>query len=632
MARWPQLLIVLALLGATAAAFAVTERLKLERSPVTGTRVDRVFSPVCECARDVAVISIVLRRRETVTLDILNRDGRSIRTIVRKRREPAGRVSYTWDGRDNLDRVVPEGVYRPRVQLERNGRTIVLPNPIRVDTTAPAITARPRLPARVLARLGRPPRPRDGVVPDRRARAGRDARRRPAARAEQVPAASRGSSSGSAASTAASFGPGLYEIRLRAVDRAGNRSRAHARRARARALRRALPRADRGRRRRSASRCACGRMRRRIAGCSTRAAGAGRREVLVLRAPEEPGTYTLYVTGGRTSGARRRGRHGAGGVRQPLVLLGVSRSGTTLLRVILDRSPGIAIPDESFFVPLLARRHGRTIDAEGFLDDVARIPTIRDWGLSVDDVAARVRSGMPIGEAIAAIFEAYAAAAGKPRWGDKTPMYMRHLELLDELFPDAQYVHLIRDGRDAALSFLQMPEGTFTRTWAHPTDAAEFACLWRKEVGDARALGRRLGASRYHEVRYEELVASPEETVREICAFAAIPFEPAMLDYTGAVDVSAKPHQQRLLDASHARACGAGARTCRLTTSAAFESVAGDLLSELGYDVESRSSGGRETGARRARGTTPASPPGTPPLRLVQRSPLWRRRHPRLSA
>ena len=84
MARWPQLLIVLGLLGATAAAFAITERLKLERSPVTGTRVDRVFSPVCECARDVAVISIVLRRRETVTLDILNRDGRSIRTIVRK--------------------------------------------------------------------------------------------------------------------------------------------------------------------------------------------------------------------------------------------------------------------------------------------------------------------------------------------------------------------------------------------------------------------------------------------------------------------------------------------------------------------------------------------------------------------
>ena len=105
MARWPQLLVVLVLLGATAAAFAVTERLKLERSPITGTQVDRVFSPVCECARDVSVISFILRRRETVTLDILDRSGRSIRTVVRNRRELAGRVSYTWDGRDNADRI-----------------------------------------------------------------------------------------------------------------------------------------------------------------------------------------------------------------------------------------------------------------------------------------------------------------------------------------------------------------------------------------------------------------------------------------------------------------------------------------------------------------------------------------------
>ena len=207
----------------------------------------------------------------------------------------------------------------------------------------------------------------------------------------------------------------------------------------------------------------------------------------------------------------------------PLVVLGVSRSGTTLLRVILDRSPGLAIPDESFFVPLLARRHGKAVEVASFLDDVARIHAIRDWGLSIADVAPRIRSGMPTGEAIAAIYDAYAEAAGKPRWGDKTPMYMRHLSLLDELFPDAQYVHLIRDGRDAALSFLQMPEGTYTRTWAHPTTPAEFACLWRKEVADARALGRRVGTARYHEVRYEALVADPDATVRAICAFADAP-------------------------------------------------------------------------------------------------------------
>ena len=314
----------------------------------------------------------------------------------------------------------------------------------------------------------------------------------------------------------------------------------------------------------------------------------------------------------------------------PLILLGVSRSGTTLLRVILDRSPGIAIPDESFFVPLLARRHGRKVDRECFLDDVARIPTIRDWGVPVADVAGRVRPGMPTGVAIAAIFDAYAEAAGKPRWGDKTPLYMRHLELLDGLFPDAQYVHLIRDGRDAALSFLQMPEGTFTRTWAHPRTPEQFACLWRKEVGDARSLGRHVGASRYHEVRYEELVAEPKATVRAICAFAAIPFEPAMLDYTDAVDVSAKPHQQRLLIPPTS-----GVRSWRADMPAdevaAFDSVAGDLLGKLGYEVGSSSSGAARPAL--ARGWHDARLTAwNATASLVQRSPLWRRRHPRLSA
>lgn len=312
----------------------------------------------------------------------------------------------------------------------------------------------------------------------------------------------------------------------------------------------------------------------------------------------------------------------------PLVVLGVSRSGTTLLRVILDRSPGIAIPDESFFVPLLARRHGSRIDAGRFLDDVARLSVVRDWGVSVRDVAARVRSGMPTGRAIAAIFEAYADAQGKPRWGDKTPMYMRHLALLERLFPDAQYLHLVRDGRDAALSFLEMPRGTYTRTWAHPRTAAGFACLWRREVSDARAVGRRVGPARYHEVRYERLVAEPEAVVRGICAFAALPYEPAMLEYAGAVDVSAKPHQQRLLTPPTA-----GVRSWREDMSetdvAAFEAIAGDLLAELGYEVRSDASPGpREALARRWYGARLGA--WNAVTALVQRSPLWRRRHPRL--
>ena len=313
----------------------------------------------------------------------------------------------------------------------------------------------------------------------------------------------------------------------------------------------------------------------------------------------------------------------------PLLVLGVSRSGTTMLRVILDRSPSLAIPDESFFVPLLARRHGgRRLDRRRFLEDVGRIPTIAAWGLSVDDVAFRVAAGARVGEAIAAIFEAYAAKDGKPRWGDKTPMYMRHLPLLERLFPRAQYVHLIRDGRDAALSFLQMPEGTFTRTWAHPRNVRQFACLWRTEVSSACALGERVGPSRYLEVRYDDLVADPQGVVGGICDFAGLAFEAAMTRYAGSVDVSAKPHQQRLLEPPTV-----GVRDWRWELRAedvsAFEGVAGELLARLGYDVVERRSAsvlGR-VALLRYRLLLAAWNLATT---AVQRSPLWRRRHPPL--
>ncbi len=302
MARWPQLLLVLALLGATAAAFAVTERLKLERSPITGTQVDRVFSPVCECARDVAVISFILRRRETVTLDMLNKNGRSIRTVVRKTREPAGRVSYTWDGRDNLDRVVPEGIYRPRVQLERNGRTIVLPNPIRVDTTAPRITL-----VRVFPRVFSPDSDgnRDRVTAtyriDERARAVMlvDGRQRVQSkfRALEGKLVWFGRLNGRV------VGPGTYEIRLRAVDRAGNRSlrtRAVPVRVRFVELSRERIEAVAGKRFSVRVRTDADSYGWLFAGRR----GVGSRQVLVLRAPDEPGAYALYViVGGRAARA-----------------------------------------------------------------------------------------------------------------------------------------------------------------------------------------------------------------------------------------------------------------------------------------------------------------------------------------
>jgi hypothetical protein len=131
--------LVLALLGGTAAAFAVAEHLKLEKPPITRTRVDKVFSPVCGCETSRAAIAFTLRRADRVEVWIVH-GGERVATLAEgTRRYPRGRVELAWDGRDEDGRLVPDGRYRPVVRLRDAERTISLPNPIRVDTRRPRV-------------------------------------------------------------------------------------------------------------------------------------------------------------------------------------------------------------------------------------------------------------------------------------------------------------------------------------------------------------------------------------------------------------------------------------------------------------------------------------------------------------
>ena len=128
------------MLGATAAAFVITERLKLQPSPITHVFVTKVFSPTCECDTDLAVVGFRLRNAERLTLSIADKGGDSIRTLVGPMERRRGGFSATWDGRDVDGAVVPDGVYRPLVHLRH--RTILMPNRIRVDTTPPQVRLR----------------------------------------------------------------------------------------------------------------------------------------------------------------------------------------------------------------------------------------------------------------------------------------------------------------------------------------------------------------------------------------------------------------------------------------------------------------------------------------------------------
>src|SRR5438309_994417 len=124
---------------ATAAAFVITEHLKLEKSPIAGTRVTKAFSPVCHCTTGAASIRLRLRHPDRVTVSIVNPSDHTVATIASDRPVRRGLVTFHWNGRNDAHKLVPDGFYHPQVELANARRTIFLPNRIQVDTVAPAV-------------------------------------------------------------------------------------------------------------------------------------------------------------------------------------------------------------------------------------------------------------------------------------------------------------------------------------------------------------------------------------------------------------------------------------------------------------------------------------------------------------
>ena len=310
----------------------------------------------------------------------------------------------------------------------------------------------------------------------------------------------------------------------------------------------------------------------------------------------------------------------------PVVVLGVSRSGTTLLKEMLDRSSGLAIPSESYFIPQLWDRHGERSSVEELTDDLGRIVRVQEWGVTPADVRARVDGDARFRDVIDAVYRTYAERRGKPRYGDKTPVYMQRLPLLDTVFPDAQYVHIVRDGRDAGLSFMAMKRKPRFNA-GRPRRLAEFACAWRLEIEDARRFGGGLGAGRYLEVRYEDLVAEPEARLREVCAFLGLEYEPAMLEYHRDVDASRLADHPRLAEPP-----GAGRSRWQVGMDPAdvelFEAIAGGVLADFGYQRTHPSPSQavlRRAAVELAAYRTRLSAWNVA-LRAARRSPVWRLR------
>lgn len=270
-------------------------------------------------------------------------------------------------------------------------------------------------------------------------------------------------------------------------------------------------------------------------------------------------------------------------------IVGRGRSGTTLVRAMLTSHPDMAIPYESHFpvtMSLAGSRYedGDTLDTVRFLSDLFAHWAFRRWELPPEEVTAAFRSEDPeeLPDAIRLVYRTYAEHHGKSRFGEKTPGFVLHIPLLAHVFPESRFVHVIRDGRDVALSYLQGGWG--------PKDLQEAAIYWKRFVERGRRDGLELGPDRYLEIRYEDLVADPEGQVRTVCDFIDLDFDDAMLHYFEQTDVV--PGNLRLhLERGHQnlrKPPTQGMRDWRKEMSpegaALFQALAGDLLDQLGYD------------------------------------------------
>ena len=300
-------------------------------------------------------------------------------------------------------------------------------------------------------------------------------------------------------------------------------------------------------------------------------------------------------------GAARFGRMRAalGGHPAAPFVVGIGRSGTTLLRLMLDSHPQLAIPPETHFVPDVIGLCRSGADAHRLAEEVAASRHWADLGVDRAELERRFRElGSPRADRVLrAFYTLYAERQGKPRWGDKTPAYLRRMALIANALPEARFVHLIRDGRDVVLSRRRRGMGA-------EVDIGRSAQRWRNRIVTARRQGDRLGR-RYLELRYEDLVADPEDSLRRICGHIGLGYDPAMLRYheraperlqelnrdlPAAGERDARPAAERM--AAHALAAeppsderaGAWREQMPAADREQFERVAGDLLRELGYD------------------------------------------------
>jgi hypothetical protein len=205
-------------------------------------------------------------------------------------------------------------------------------------------------------------------------------------------------------------------------------------------------------------------------------------------------------------------------------IVGMTRSGTTLLRLMLDSHSQLAIPPETHFIPDLIKAFNQQRDTpEEVLEVFTSNRRWSDFGISEKRLLKELEGIAPLDKpafAVRAFYDVYAKSQRKPRWGDKTPGYATRLRRIQRVIPEARFVHMIRDGRDVALSLEKRDAGLTLE---------QAARRWRHRINRTRRVAEHV--PHYMEVRYEDLITDTEPTLRRVVEFVELEWEPKMLDY-----------------------------------------------------------------------------------------------------
>lgn len=279
---------------------------------------------------------------------------------------------------------------------------------------------------------------------------------------------------------------------------------------------------------------------------------------------------------------------------KPIFIIGYPRSGTTLVMALLGSHSRIAIPEVGWLFP----HFYPYLYSYGSLEEDANLRTLAGemlfslkhflWGMdlnprtAVDVLMAEIKERSFAG-IYCAMHELYARKKGKPRWGQKTPGNMFYVEPIKECFPNAQFIFITRDGRDACADYLESSFG--------PTNIFCAAEFWKMVQNAVKPWRQKLSPKEWFDIQYEDLVNAPKKILKEICKFLGEESEPTMLDFWKgdiAQRRSKQPDHRPLGRPISNKYVGIYKRLLSLRDQEVFAAVAGKELEEAGYALDVR--------------------------------------------